>query len=392
MSRRSTQWRRLGLVGGVAGLAILASGCAHAAPQDSLRPAGTESRFIDNLFVPVFWIAVVIFFLVAGLVIVFCIKYRARGEDDRPRQVHGSTKIEIAWTIVPALLLIGVGAASVTGVFHLYRVPKGAPITVQATGATSGTISGDVLHVNVIAHRWWFEFRYPGMGPNGNDLVTANELFIPARRQVYLDITSNEPLASPENVNALNAGHGIGDGVIHNFWIPRLAGKIYAIPGHITHPPRFSTPTATRHLSGQCSEFCGISHANMRIRVVAQTPTDFAAWVANQQQLAKRRTQQPTSSRSQHAYAGYHAVQRGGTCTGCHTVQGMSGRRPGGPQPDPPAGPHLLRRLTSSPQRRQPAGLAAQPAGGQAWRQHDHPPKLTEAQITSLIAYLDTLK
>ena len=374
--------RRLGWLSGAA-LAIVVSGCAHNAPQDSLRPAGTESKFIDNLFVPVFWIAVAIFCLVAGLVVTFCIKYRARGEDDRPRQVHGSTRIEIAWTIVPALLLIGVGAASVTGVFHLYRVPKGAPVTVQATSATSGTITGDVLHVNVIAHRWWFEYRYPGMGPNGKDLVTANELFIPVRRQVYLDITSNEPLGSPENAT----GHGIGDGVIHNFWVPRLAGKIYAIPG--IHNHLILNAYAAGTYFGQCSEFCGISHANMRIRAVALNPDDFAAWAVNQQQLAKVYTAADQFTNPS-VYAGFTLFKS--TCTGCHTINGVSEKAAVGPN------------LTHLQTRTCFAGciLPITDANLRLWLRNPQavkpganmiiPTKLTEDQITSIIAYLDTLK
>jgi cytochrome c oxidase subunit 2 len=371
---------QLGLVGAMAGL--LLSGCAHHAPQDTLRPAGPESRYIDHLFYPVFWIAVGVFCLVAGLAVYCIIRFRARGDDDRPRQIHGSPRLEIGWTIVPALLLIGVGLASVAGIFHLARTPKGAPITLAAASASSpATIQGDVLHVNVLAHRWWFEFRYPGLGANGADLVTAGELHIPTGKDVYLDVTSDEPLNPPTR-------EGRGGGVIHNFWIPRLAGKIYAVPGRHSH--LILNADSPGIYPGQCTEFCGISHANMRMRAVAQTAGDFAAWVVDQ-----RRPQQPFTAADQFtspdAYQGYQLFNGLGTCAGCHTVTGT------------PAAAQVGPNLTHLQLRGGFAGfiLPLNDANLRLWLRNPQSvkpganmviPKLNEDQITQLIAYLDTLK
>ena len=337
-----------------------------------------------------FWIAVAVFFLVAGIVVYCIIRFRARSEDDRPVQIHGSPRLEIGWTIVPAILLIGVGIASVSGVFHLARVPKGAPITVQAASATTpATITGDVMRVDVIAHRWWFEFDYPGLGTatdlitKQNDaIVTAGELHLPIHKNVYLTITSDEPLGSPENKSH------VGGGVMHNFWIPKLAGKVYAVPGRDSHLILNADYPGT--FLGQCTEFCGISHANMRMRAVAQSDTDFAAWVMNQNTASH-----PLASGDQftnpQAYAGFQIFTGAGNCSGCHTVDGTQAQGRVGPN------------LTHLQARGVFAGaiFALNDANLRTWLRNPQKakpganmviPKLTEDQITSLIAYLDTLK
>jgi cytochrome c oxidase subunit 2 len=379
-------------------LAVAATACASNAPQDSLKPKGPESRYIDRMFFPVFWVAVAVFFLVAGLTIYCVIKFRERpGNDEVPTQIHGSTKLEITWTIIPFLMMVGVGILSVVGIFHLYENPTGQRITFQAASATVGstpTLQGQVLEVHVIAHRWWWEFDYPGLGtgydnldqrPN-ESLVTAGELHIPAGVKVRLDVTSNEPTQSPE---------GVGPGVEHNFWVPALAGKIYAIPGRITHlnleaDSKKITDGHSITYSGQCTEFCGLSHANMRFKVVAESPTDFANWVGlqNQTQPVIAAAEQFTSPQ---AYAGYQLFNGTGGCATCHTVSGTPAAGRVGPNLT-----HLqdrsvfagaifalndnnLRTWLRNPQ-------AAKPGANMRIR------KLSETEITDLIAYLDTLK
>jgi cytochrome c oxidase subunit 2 len=378
-------------------LALASTACAAHAPQDSLNPKGPESRYIDRLFFPIGIIALVIGLFVGGMVLYCIIRFRARSDDDAPKQTHGSTPLEITWTIIPLLLMFGVASLSVVGIAHLYRNPKGQRISfVPAAAGTPATIQGKVLEVHVIGHRWWWEFDYPGLGsmqdqflsageqPN-TALVTAGELHIPAGIMVRLDITSNEPAKSRE---------GVGPGVEHNFWVPALAGKIYAIPGHITHLNLEADSSAVANgpvtYSGQCSEFCGIGHANMRIKVVAESTADFAAWVANQQ-----KTQHPLTTAEQFssplAYTGYQLFNGAGTCSTCHTVQGTPAQAQVGPNLT-----HLqargyfagdifqldnnnLRTWLRSPQAAKPGALMIIP-------------KLTEDQITALIAYLDTLK
>lgn len=397
LSRSRTRRRVFALLLGIMALAATAcEGAGH--PQNSLNPQGPEARYIDHLFWPVFWIAVAIFCLVAGLTLTIIFRYRMRPGNEAPHQIHGNTRLEVFWTIVPFLLLVVVGALSVIGVFHLYEKPTGPRITFTPASATSApTVQGDVLEVHVVGHRWWWEFDYPGLGtmqdqfltageqPN-TALVTAGELHIPAGKKVYLDITSNEPAKSPE---------GVGPGVIHNFWVPQLAGKIYAEPGHITHLNLEAdlSKVSDGHpvtYSGQCSEFCGISHANMRIKVVAETPSDFAAWVAEQQQVqhAPADNQQFTTP---DIYAGFKLFNGSAGCSGCHTVQGTTAAGQVGPNLT-----HLWARgyfagdifqLTNNNLRvwlRDPQ--AAKPGANMRIR------KLSEDEITQLIAYLDTLK
>ena len=400
MSRFST--RRRALVVTLGALALVSSACAAHTPQNSLNPKGPESRYIDRLFYPVGTIAIVILVFVSVLVLYCVIRFRRRSADDTPKQTHGSTPLEITWTILPLLLMFGVASLSVVGIAHLYRNPKGQRITfVAAAAGGAPSVQGKVLEVHVIGHRWWWEFDYPGLGTMqdqflstgeqpGTALVTAGELHIPAGVMVRLDITSNEPLGSPEN----KPGHP-GPGVEHNFWVPELAGKIYAIPGHITHlnleaDSKAITDGHPITYDGQCSEFCGISHANMRIKVVAQSPADFAAWVANQQVQ-----QHPLTSVDQFSnpsvYAGFTLFNGSGGCATCHTVQGTNAQGQVGPNLT-----HLqarsyfagdiftlndnnLRTWLRDPQ-------AAKPGANMRIR------KLTEPEITSLIAYLDTLK
>ena len=379
----------------VATVALAATACAAHAPQDSLKPKGPESRYIDARFFPVFWIAVVVFVGVVAAALYCVVRFREREGYEAPRQIHGSLKLEITWAILPAILMLGVGVFSVIGVFHLYRNPSGPRITFQPASASApAQVSGDVLEVHVIGHRWWWEFDYPNLGSGfdnldqkpGESLVTAGELHIPAGKMVHLTITSNEPIGSPE---------GTGPGVEHNFWVPSLAGKIYAVPGHLTHlnleaDSKQITDGHSITYSGQCSEYCGLSHANMRFKVVAQSPADFAAWVANQQGPAKAWSAadqfgDPT------AYAGYQLFNGGGGCATCHMVTGTPAAGRVGPNLT-----HLqarnvfagaifalndnnLRVWLRNPQ-------AAKPGANMRIR------KLTEDEITRLIAYLDTLK
>jgi cytochrome c oxidase subunit II len=393
LSPSRTRRRALALLLGT--LAVAATACDKVGhPQNSLNPQGPESRYIDRLYWPVFWIAVAMFVLVAGITIAAIVRFRERPGNETPHQIHGNTRLEVFWTIVPFLLLVGVGTFSVVGVFHLYEKPAGSRITFTPA---SQTVQGDVLEVHVIGHRWWWEFDYPGLGtmqdqflsagekPN-TALVTAGELHIPAGVKVYLDITSNEPAKSPE---------GVGPGVMHNFWVPELAGKIYAIPGHITHLNLEAdlSKVSNGHpvtYAGQCSEYCGLSHANMRIKVVAETPSDFAAWVAEQQGV-----QQPPAAADQFArpdvYAGYKLFTGSAGCSGCHTVQGTTAAGQVGPNLT-----HLwargyfagdIFRLDNNNLRiwlRDPQ--AAKPGANMRIR------KLSEEEITQLIAYLDTLK
>jgi cytochrome c oxidase subunit II len=267
------------LVGGLALALLLLTACTRThIPQDTLNPAGDPAHRQAGLYWLVFWIAAGVFVLVEGLLMVALFRWRHRPGRGVPRQVHGNRVLEIAWTIAPAVILAGIAVPTVADIFSLSHRP-----------------AGNVLDIEVVGHQWWWEVHYPGLG-----IVTANEIHVPVRQEVYVSMTS--------------AGSGAvdpGAGVIHSFWIPRLAGKQDLEPGHTTHV-KFSADTPGVYL-GQCAEYCGTSHANMRFRVMADTPAAFDAWVAQQQQKA-----QPADA------AALSALQTGG-CGGCHVIDGVDG-------------------------------------------------------------------
>jgi cytochrome c oxidase subunit 2 len=233
--RSRLTWLRPALIA----LALFAiAACAKDAPLDALEPEGPVAQAQDDLFRPVFWIAAAIFFIVEGLFVVAMIKFRDREGKPEPKQVHGNTKAELAWTLVPALLLVGVAVPTVVAIFDLN--PHDDP--------------GDV-HVRVIGKQWWWEYEY--LDTPEPHVLTANELVIPTGRDVYLELESSD--------------------VIHSFWVPKLAGKQDVVPGRInTLEMRADEPG---EFLGQCAEFCSISHANMRLRVRAVEPGEFTAWI-----------------------------------------------------------------------------------------------------------------
>jgi len=278
---RSHRLRRAGhVVLGVA-LTLLVAGCASDAPQDSLKPAGPYARKIDDLFKPVFLIAVFVFVFVELLILVAVIKFRRRPDDDgseEPRQLHGNTKMEIGWTILPAIILLGVGAFTLPVLFDLNEKPDHA------------------MTVNVTGQRFWWAYDYSPQDQFGitKKITTANELHIPAATPIYLKMRSKD--------------------VIHSFWAPRLNGKRDVVPGRMqTWVIEADKPGV---YSGQCAEFCGTSHANMRLKVVAHSPASWERWVAEMEAPATKPTQGTL------AYEGYELFQQKG-CSGCHRVNGV---------------------------------------------------------------------
>jgi cytochrome c oxidase subunit 2 len=253
-------------------VALVAAGCSTELPQNSLNPAGPEARKIDGLFWLVFWIAAAIFILVEGALIFTSLRFRRRRNDAREvEQVHGNIRLEMIWTMIPVVILAAIAVPTVSTIFDLRRAPDPGE---------------NALVVNVIGHQWWWEFEYPEYG-----FETANEMHIPVGRTVYLNITSAD--------------------VIHSFWVPQLNGKRDAVPSRLNH----LTITADEPglYLGQCAEFCGLSHADMRHRVYAESEADFAVWVADQQKPAEI----PTAGA---AAAGWETFQI--LCTACHNSDG----------------------------------------------------------------------
>ena len=269
---RSTA-RRRPILWAAAGLAVLFSACGEELPQNSLDPAGPLARDIDDLWWLVFWIATVIFVLVTGALLVSIFRFRQRGGAERKvRQLHGNTRLEVVWTIIPAVLLAVLAVPTVSTLFDLRAEPARPRLDVQVTG-----------------HQWWWEFTYPEYG-----IVTANELHIPARENVYLEMNSVD--------------------VIHSFWVPRLNGKRDVVPGRtnfLTLNADEPTPPGEPFV-GQCAEFCGLAHADMRIKVFVHDDAGFAEWVAEQQAPAV------VPAADTLAGAGWETFNL--VCTACHAA------------------------------------------------------------------------
>ncbi len=270
--------RRLRRIGLIAALATILSACSGAGPQTALNPEGPIGRSIDDLWETVFIMATVVFVIVQAALIYTIVRYRSRKDDDsEPVQVHGNTKLEIAWTILPVLILASIGYPIVSGIFDVRAAAEG----------------DDVLHVQVTGHQWWWEFEYVDIvDEDGRALVTANELYIPEDTEVSLTMTSAD--------------------VIHSFWVPILAGKRDLVPNRVTNMTLIAddpTPPDEPH-PGQCAEYCGLAHADMRLKVHVRTQAGFDTWAQEQLEPAELPTEGPAAD-------GYTAFA---TCIACHNV------------------------------------------------------------------------
>lgn len=371
-------------------LVVLSSCTASKDPQDSFAPEGPYARSIKKLAEPVFIIAVGVGIFVYLLVLVCAAKFRRVSDDHVPKQVHGNTAAELTWTAIPALTLAVVGVFSVGAVFDQAKDPK------------------DAMNITVIGHQWWWEYHYPVVGETtlnprlvtkadpldidaakeegrepkfraaqleqaGPVIVTANELHVPAGKKVRLFITSHD--------------------VMHNYWVPKLAGKIYAIPGKINKLTLDSDPEdAGKIIYGQCAEFCGTSHANMRFKVVIDSQPDYEKWLANQAAPALKATGDPETNLVAKGEAAFTASG----CNACHYLesdkindQGIVGK----------IGPNL----THVGARRHFAGAIAElnETNLTAWLRNPQKfkpgsrmviGKLSEENIEALVAYIKSLK
>lgn len=222
---------------------VLLAGCASAAGLDgsasTIRPDGSQARNIFNLMIPVFWMALIVFVVVEGLLIYTVFRFRRRPNSPMPAQIHGNTRIEIAWTIAPALIALVI-----------------AVLTFRTQAENSALPTNNAVYITAVGHQWWFEFQYPGQADEP-PILTASDMYIPVGRPVVITLRAVD--------------------VVHNFWVPRLAGKTYMIPGKTN----FMTFTAEQEgiYKAACSEFCGENHALMRFRVIAVSDEEYNRWL-----------------------------------------------------------------------------------------------------------------
>ncbi len=247
--------------------------CGGPYPQSTLAPVSDFGRDVDKLFTDIFWWAVGVFVVVEGMLLYAIARYRHREGAPAPTQSEGHTALEITWTLAPALILVFIAVPTVRSIFK-----------------NSGDAPAGAIRVEVIGHQWWWEYRYPDLG-----IVTANELHLPVGQPVGVDITSVD--------------------VIHSWWTPRLGGKRDAIPNR--HTRLAFRPDSIGMYLGQCVEYCGASHANMRLRTFVDSDSTFQAWVAAQRAIPAA----PAAGSAEEA--GRAVFQRYG-CIGCHTVEGFS--------------------------------------------------------------------
>src|SRR5262245_10423453 len=239
-------------------------------------PVSTPAKSILDFSMFVLTITGLIFVVVSVLLVYAIVKFRARGTDpDRePAQVYGSTQIELAWTIIPILIVVVLFSATARAIHAIQDAPQ--PPTA--------------LEVTVIGHQFWWEYRYPALG-----IVTANELHVPL---------SDGSRPRPTFLTLMSADTD------HSFWIPELAGKTDLIPNRINR--MWFDPQRTGLFLGQCAQYCGTQHGKMLQRVSVDRPEDFDAWVNTQQQPA---VEDPA------ALAGRRVFETT-ACINCHTVGG----------------------------------------------------------------------
>jgi cytochrome c oxidase subunit II len=288
--------RRTTVAKAALGFGALALLSACSGDQSALDPAGPYAQGPHDLIRWVFLLALVVFVFVQGLIVYSVVKFRRKPDDDGslPVQVHGNTRLEIVWTVIPAVILALIAVPTVQGIFSQMEEPD------------------DGLVVEVIGHRWWFEYYYPDF-----DIYTANELVIPTDTPVRLEMTAADNQRSPDR------------GVVHSFWIPRLAGKQDLVPGQTTFL-NLQADEPGRYL-GQCAEYCGLSHVNMRARAVAVEQADFDTWVEEQQAPAEV----PTDGLEAEGAALFADLGDGRqACIACHQVYTEGDTRGPGQGPD----------------------------------------------------------
>jgi cytochrome c oxidase subunit 2 len=293
----------------------------------------------------VFMVTVVVctavFLLTAGLLGYAIWRYRARAGDvaAKLRHTHGNPRLEAALIVGVTVLLLIIAIPNIRVLFAASEPPD-----VE-----------NALRIEVAGKQWWWKFTYPSF-----EVETANELHVPAGRTIVAELRTED--------------------VIHSFWVPKLAGKMDLIPNKINHLWFQADKPGVYY--GQCAEFCGASHANMRLRVIVHPEADFEAWVKGQQRVAEI----PTEASAQ---AGMRVFQE--RCMACHSVAGTPANGKMGPNLT-----HIASRQTLA------AGLLPNsPSNLQRWLHNPQAIKpgslmpnlgLSEAEVQALTAYLQHLK
>src|ERR1700691_5722746 len=240
------------------------------------RPESTPADSIFHLALLVLAITGLIFLLVFSLIVYSIVKYRRRegGDHSEPPQVYGSNQVELAWTVIPVLIVLVLFLATARVIHSVQDAPE-PPISMRVTA---------------IGHQFWWEFRYPRLG-----IVTANELHVPV---------SDPSRPTPTFLTLLSADTD------HSFWVPRLAGKTDLVPNRVNK--MWIDPHEVGVYVGQCAQYCGMQHAKMLLRVYVDSKEQFAQWVQEERKLAVSNGEADEGRRIFETTA----------CINCHTVSG----------------------------------------------------------------------
>ena len=321
-----------------------AESSSFSSPTNIFAPASTPANSIFELSLLVLATTAAIFVIVFSLLAYAVVKFRKRTGDDgrEPAQVYGSTQVEVAWTVIPILIVMVLFLATVRVIANVQNgVPKNA------------------LQVIAVGHQFWWEYRYPGL-----KVVTANELHVPV---------SDPAHPTPTTIQLLSADTD------HSFWVPRLAGKTDLIPNR-TNTTWIDPHEAGLYL-GQCAQYCGTQHAKMLLRVYVHSRADFERWIQEQSQPAHL---------SDTVSDGRRIFETTG-CMSCHTVAGTVAEGRFGPDLT-----HLMSRDTIA------AGIARNtPQNLRRWVQDPSALKpgvlmpamgLNDRELNAVTAYLETLR
>ena len=300
----------------------------------------SEANSINTLFLRYMILAGFIILLVTGLVIIGAFRYNAKKKSKEPKQVFGNKKLEMVWTILPLL--------AVTFFFFL---------TVQTMSEINRPHpSNESPDIVIVAHQWWWDMKYPKY-----NVETANELHIPVNKKLLAQIESAD--------------------VIHDWWVPALGRKIDAVPGRKNYT--WIDASKPGDYEGTCSEYCGMQHAWMRIKVIAESQNDFNKWIKSQQQI-------PSIANESNALKG-EKFFLSNTCADCHAISGTPADANVGPNLTHFASrqtmlsgmmknnDHNLKRWLTDPQKVKPGARMPNFI-------------LTKAEVNELAEYLEELK
>ena len=245
-------------------------------PTSIFAPVSTPARSIFGLSIFVLAVTAAIFVVVFTLLFYSVVKFRKRNSDDgrEPPQVYGSNQVEIAWTVIPVLIVVALFMATARVIADIQKA----------------SLPANTIEVVAIGHQFWWEYRYPG-----REVVTANELHVPVSDPIH---------PTPTFIKLVSADTD------HSFWVPRLAGKTDLIPNHPNS--MWIDPQETGLYLGQCAQYCGTQHAKMLLRVYVQSKDEFDRWIQQQRQPA---LVNDAVSRGQRIFETT-------ACINCHTVAG----------------------------------------------------------------------